>query len=1105
MRFTQNYSLYSAEVGETIDALEDSRRFLTIDRQLLGLFQIFGNGVIDGWEVVNSGSLNISVNPGGGNIFFMSAYTDTPVSVSLNRNSTNYIYASLLEETKYNRIVDFISSSLELYSNRTILIAKVITGDTAISSIDMSVRNDISFINQIKDIINQHVHRGGSDNPTKIDLSSEVIGQLPSYRIGGIDASKIISGRISSARLPLIEHSNLLHSGVLTHAQLDSFVRNLSNPNVRLLGELSTTNMLQLYLAMKHIWNDVDSYATNIAVIIPGITKDSFIDHKNTTAIIDKYEHSIKGIPSLSGQLHYVSYKTYQDFINSFARLRIDIPQNDPNGSFFKLTKPYEDLEIDGFDNVFSNNTQYPDWKFEVIASGNSSTNKFISDSSKKVDGPYSAKMILDQQFRVQVTKIFDEQDWTSYNQFELYIESLSEEHGEIRIDILGQKDDNGDYTILNDPIILLNTNEITTGFKKFTKDIVDMTRAKVLGIRIYTDTSLGWNLSSAAINIDAITLKNTLYYDSTGFMRFRLQTPQKSQWAAINWDGDDNNGIIRARARSAPDFSLMDQTNSVPFSAYIANGERPNISDNTCVEVEISLSSDTTLTQSPVARSVTINFITSSQQTGLSIDTTEEFSRATALKNVIVSSDPPFGDTSEGKVLIKGRVDTGDWTYGVMSSIQQTDESGTPVMGITGDKLFISPMQAINQTLITRNTGIDGALHVERMQDRTYMVADTLNDRVILFDENGNIISCIISNNVRNINELYPIQCSLNIQDKILYIAWSTNVTFSEIDLSKVVVQGTGISVTLSNSLDKIVYVQGMSIATQSGNVSAIQLSDSHFGSLDNYINNTNYSDTRLFLDVSTGAANGKVDKSTVNYASLSGPRGLPVFIGNVKYIDGVFNPVSVFISNSGNWIISNAKPLITDGGEDIVTGTPVSKITSVVEVDPSTAEVVFSNNSVDFSTVTLGGAVEMNDKYIVVCGIVKESNQSASSGASGFSGTSGGSESSILSSIINSQDILNEYRGRVKIVEKSSSKVIYEQSTSDGTYGADVQIDENDNLVIVEKYFIQDKIYGIIGRGRIAKLDEDGNVYFQYGKSEYESFNDIRLTKTGTMISSS
>ena len=45
MRFTENYRLGSVIAGQPLDPLEDSRRMLTIDSQLLGLFEVFGNGV----------------------------------------------------------------------------------------------------------------------------------------------------------------------------------------------------------------------------------------------------------------------------------------------------------------------------------------------------------------------------------------------------------------------------------------------------------------------------------------------------------------------------------------------------------------------------------------------------------------------------------------------------------------------------------------------------------------------------------------------------------------------------------------------------------------------------------------------------------------------------------------------------------------------------------------------------------------------------------------------------------------------------------------------------------------------------------------------------
>lgn len=96
MRFTDHYRLGAVEAGKPLDPLEDSRRFLTIDRQLLGLFEIFGNGVIEGWTLTaaNTG-LSVNVDAGRGHVSYMSAETLDPRAVTeLVANSVNYIYAA---------------------------------------------------------------------------------------------------------------------------------------------------------------------------------------------------------------------------------------------------------------------------------------------------------------------------------------------------------------------------------------------------------------------------------------------------------------------------------------------------------------------------------------------------------------------------------------------------------------------------------------------------------------------------------------------------------------------------------------------------------------------------------------------------------------------------------------------------------------------------------------------------------------------------------------------------------------------------------------------------------------------------------------------------
>jgi hypothetical protein len=1122
MRFTENYRLGSFEAGEVPSALEDSRRFLTIDRQLLGLFQIFGNGVIEGWNLSQSGGLTVTVSSGRGNVRFMSAQTVDPKVVSgLTPNVTNYIYAQAVELTRFNRDVFFFSDIALLSSGQIILLGSVVTNETGVVSIDESLRNDIGFIETIKQLINQHRHRGGTDSPTKVDLSSEVMGKLPGFRVGDFDASKVTSGRLAAGRLPTIEHGSLLHSGVLTHAQLDSFVRNLSNPNVRLLGELSAINMLQLYMAYKHQWNEVDSFATNLLVMVPGITQDSFTDYVATTAVVDRFNHTIMGIPSVAGSLLTTTFSTEQDYLG--ARIRVNLePKKTPAGvDYLRLTRPASSLIVEGFDNVFSQGAEFPQWKLETVSSNDNT--EFVSDSSAKVDGAFSAKLDLDQSFRVQATRLFDStQDWTGYNQLDLSVASLSGTHGQMRFQILGPLDSNNVPTVIDD-FAVLEAGELTVGFKNVIRDLLPITRDKVLGIRLYTDTALGWDITQPSdINIDQIRISNTLFFDGSGSIRFRVSTPQPSKWAAITWDADLNGGQVLARARSGPNFGVFDQGTLVPFlAASDQNGFDPGVSDNVAFEVEMQVVSNTGKTASPALRSITISYVTPSESSGLTLDSTSDFMRASKLSNVRVESP--------GQVLIDGRIDAGDYLWGNASSVQQADRFGTPVLGLTGSDLPISPLQASQLQLLFRQPGLSGVAHVRRLDDRTYLVTDTFNDRVVLFDQNGNVLRMVASNNARNNKELFPLGAAYNSESDVLYVTWSTNVSLKNVDLTKFTISGTGIVFSLSNTLDTVVAPAGQKSALTEGNVIPIKLGDTHAGELETYLANAGVTDQRIFLNVEPGAVKEVVNTDSLNFATIAGPRGLPIFIGPVTFTNALFRPISASITSDGNWLISNAKPLMTQDGADPVTGVGREEITSVVEVVPETGEVVFSDNSVDFSILTLGAAIEVNSRYMAVAGIStddappvttsEESETTQTLGGGTVLGSSSSTtsdstasdsttstdtpttgESSTGSSSKSDFDELGKYRGRVKIVEKSSGRVVYDQPTSDGTYAADVQSDQDGNLTVVEKAFDEQ-----VGRGRVVKIDEDGNVFFQYGTGEFSSFNDVRVLSTGNMVVSS
>ena len=121
-----------------------------------------------------------------------------------------------------------------------------------------------------------HRHIGGSANPSPIDLTTEVKNGLTSNNITHIDASKITSGTIDSARLPKISHTTLEDVGNLTHTELETMLLDVVNQDSTFtLADLSIANRLQLLLSLKKQtgfgFTYVDSSQINTIVYVPGI------------------------------------------------------------------------------------------------------------------------------------------------------------------------------------------------------------------------------------------------------------------------------------------------------------------------------------------------------------------------------------------------------------------------------------------------------------------------------------------------------------------------------------------------------------------------------------------------------------------------------------------------------------------------------------------------------------------------------------------------------------------------------------------------------------------------------------------------------------------
>ncbi|KKK88645.1 hypothetical protein LCGC14_2741060, partial [marine sediment metagenome] len=315
--YSMSYFDFGERLEDPLNIQKEIDRFVIIDKQLYGLYNVFGNGVISGWTVRDAGftedeGISISISQGNGILDFMAAESTIPFFVNaLIPNSILDVYVTVSGSTVRDRSVNFITSIVDLSSTSTIRIARLATSNNSILYIDNNQRELVSFEDIIEDQINQHKHRG---TRTKIDLQLETKNQLSGARIEGIDADKITSGQFGINRIPLIDHNELENNGMLTHAALDSFVKTFSQNNRELLGEISSVNLMKTIIFLKYLYTTVDEQFVNELTIIPGISPNGFIDFVSSTANIDLENNCISGVPTQTGIFTSIYWNTTFSF-----------------------------------------------------------------------------------------------------------------------------------------------------------------------------------------------------------------------------------------------------------------------------------------------------------------------------------------------------------------------------------------------------------------------------------------------------------------------------------------------------------------------------------------------------------------------------------------------------------------------------------------------------------------------------------------------------------------------------------------------------------------------------------------------------------------------
>jgi hypothetical protein len=301
------YFDFGDELDSTISAQLEADRFITIDKQIYGLFSIFGNGTISGWEVYDNGysranGISIGISDGIGIVKYLAIETTVASFVnSLPPNSTVYIYVLPIISSSLNRGVSFIASLVEI-SSFALKLAKVVTSARSITSIDNTVRDYIEAQGNMMDAVLNHKHRG---IPSKIDLEHETKGLLPGAKIEGFDVSKSETGKLSIERIPSLDHTQLAGIGNLSHPAIDTIVQLLDETNLGLMGEIASVNLMKLIIFMKYRYDTTDRYMINELAIIPGVSPSSDIDEDASSAMVDIDSGCIIGYPVGTGTTYF--------------------------------------------------------------------------------------------------------------------------------------------------------------------------------------------------------------------------------------------------------------------------------------------------------------------------------------------------------------------------------------------------------------------------------------------------------------------------------------------------------------------------------------------------------------------------------------------------------------------------------------------------------------------------------------------------------------------------------------------------------------------------------------------------------------------------------
>lgn len=752
---TTNYRLGYYVEGEFTDGTTEARRWDTLDSQLLGLYEVMGNGVISGWAVAAGTGLSATVSSGYGVISFLSCNSaDTITIPTLFASSTNYVYAIKTPSTYWDRSIALVTSLTLGGVTDGVLLATVVTSATEVTSVDNSVKTYVGLTNAAQEAVKQHRHIGGDLEPDLVNLATDVQGTLSQSNMPDLDASQVKTGVLDAKRIPKIDHvTGLTDQGVLTHAQLDSIVSSLSHANRKLMGETALVNLLQLILAIKHQWPGIDDYLVNEIAFIPGISPDSLIDVKNTTANVDTRtyaeggEHKIYGTSAAAYDVHTKTWNTEDEF-RSAELLRTIV-----DGDIIRLQSTSLSAFVDDFESI-------GDWKTQIIDL--SATSGSIQlDATDKTYGTYSAAVNVNPDnaanLAFTMSRNMAPQDWSGYSTLVFYLKADTLEHGDMffYINDASSGIQNSFTLVLDRNAPTINRDTLTEGWREIAVDISGYQRSAITQIGLFTSAQQGWDPSRPmSFHIDQMYVTSGNRFVSDGYARFVYGNGFPHDFWRIRFDVLTPAGtVIKFRTRVANSTTEFDDSSPVQatWSPYHTTSpfdvDKPAGSLYKYIQIEAFEEADSTRTYSSELHRLHLDMRAVSSEEKFTYDTQEEWESGT-LFDVDTTSDP-------GSISIASVKSVNNVLYGGPNVAVETDQDLNPIFTSYGTSLPISTRQA----MLGLPPGFGQASAVRRGTNETVWVADTDNDRVVCIDKSGNLVSGIYGSFIVDPQDPYGVE----------------------------------------------------------------------------------------------------------------------------------------------------------------------------------------------------------------------------------------------------------------------------------------------------------------------------------------------------------